>query len=82
MKEIFNKIYNVYTIIKNRYKSDSPLFFVRLKKFAMSVGTSALAVISINSIASLALPATLITILSYVVAICVAIAGTSKLTKE
>ncbi|WP_321425003.1 hypothetical protein [uncultured Bacteroides sp.] len=68
--------------IKNRYKSDSPLFFIQLKRLAMSVGGSALAVISINSIASLALPSGLISSLSYVVAACVAIAGTSKLTKE
>lgn len=72
----------IYIAIKARYKANSPAFFIQLKRLAMSVGGSALAVISINSIASLALPAGLISALSYVVAACVAVAGTSKLTKE
>ena len=72
----------IYIAIKNRYKANSPVFFIQLKRLSMSVGCSALAVISINSIASLALPATLISSLGYVVAACAAVAGTSKLTKE
>lgn len=71
-----------YTLISNRIKSESPQFFKTLKQIAYTVGASSVAVITANTTFSLALPATLITILSYVIAVCVAIAGTSQLTTK
>jgi len=68
--------------IIERWKSESPTFFKKLKNVSISVGTSAGAVIAANATMSLNLSETLISILGYVVAVCVAIAGTSKLTKE
>ena len=70
-----------YLIIKNRLKTDSPVFFVKLKGIALKVAGSAVAVITVNSTLTLGLPVALITALGYLVAVCVAIAGTSQLTK-
>ena len=69
-------------IFVERWRSKSPLFFKKLKAYALSTGGSAAAVIVANGTMSLNLNATLIAILGYVVAACVAIAGTAKLTKE
>ncbi len=69
-----------YIQLRNRIKADEPLFFATVKKVCIKLGIAALAVIGANVTLSLALPTTLITILSYMVAIVVAIYGTSSLT--
>lgn len=68
-------------IIIERWKSESPVFFKKLKKFALAIGTSACAVVGVNSAMNLNLNETLIVSLSYVIAVCAAVAGTSQLTK-
>jgi len=65
-----------------RFKSESPVFFKKLKKVSISIGTSFAAIIAANSAMGLNLNATFITILGYIVAACVAIAGTAQLTKQ
>ena len=65
-----------------RWKAASPVFFKKLKGYALSVGGSCAAVLVANSSMLLNLNATLIGVLGYVVAACVAIAGTAHLTKE
>lgn len=69
-------------IIVERWRSKSPSFFKKLRRYAISTATSLGAVIAANATMGLNLNATLISILGYVVAACVAIAGTSQLTKE
>jgi len=69
------------TIIE-RWKAELPAFFKKLKTIAVSVGTSAAAVLVANTAMTLNLPEQLISALGYVIAICVAIAGTSQLTKK
>jgi len=68
--------------ILDRVHSKSPLFFIQLKKTALKIGVSSAAVLVANSTMGLNLNASLLTCLGYVVAACVAIAGTSQLTKE
>jgi len=65
-----------------RWKSESPIFFKKLKKVAFSVGGSAVAIVLVNSSMSLNLNPTLISVLGYVIATCAAIAGTAQLTKD
>jgi hypothetical protein len=65
-----------------RWKSKSPVFFIRLKKSAIKIGASSASVLVANTTIGLNLSADLMTFLGYVVAACVAIAGTSQLTKE
>ena len=71
-----------YLVLKDRIKSKEPIFFATVKKVCIKIGIAALAVIGANISLSLALPTTLITILGYIVAIVVAVYGTSSLTKE
>jgi hypothetical protein len=67
--------------IIERWNAETPDFFKKLKKYAFSIGGSAAAVLTANNLFGLSLDATLISTLGYVVAACVAIAGTAKLTK-
>lgn len=69
-------------IFIERWKTKSPVFFKKLKAYALSIGGSAASVLVANGAMSLNLNQTLISVLGYVVAVCVAIAGTAKLTKE
>lgn len=68
--------------IIDRLKAKSPVFFKKVKKVAFYVGGSAASVIAVNGSMVLNLNHTLISICGYVVAVCVAIAGTAQLTKE
>ncbi len=70
------------TEIIERLKADTPLFFKKARNLSFRVGGSAAAVIVANSSMSLRLDETLISVLGYVVAVCVAIAGTSQLAKK
>jgi hypothetical protein len=78
-----NKILSLHkeiNLIKCRWKAESPEFFKKLKKSSIKIGGSAAAVMGVNSIMSLNLDSNLTTALSYLIAICAAIAGTSQLT--
>jgi len=65
-----------------RWNAKSPKFFIQLKKISFKIGGSCSAVLVANSTMSLNLNSVLITGLGYLVAVCVAVAGTSQLTKE
>ncbi len=65
-----------------RWKSKSPAFFKKIKVYAFVVGGHCAAVITANSVMGLSIHPIIITILGYVVAACVGIVGTAKLTKE
>ena len=72
----------MFKTIIERWNADSPKFFIQLKKAAFKIGGSVAAVLVANSTLGLNLNAVLLTCLGYVVAACVAIAGTAQLTKE
>jgi hypothetical protein len=65
-----------------RWKAECPDFFKKVKKGALSIGGSAVAVIVANSSLSLNLNTTLISILGYVIAACAFTAGTAQLTRQ
>jgi len=69
-------------IVWQRIKLETPVFFKRLRNLAIYIGGSATAVITANATIPLNLPTKIITLCSYIIAICVAIAGTSQLTKK
>lgn len=79
---ILTRIEYIYLTVKERWTSNSPAFFKGLKNFALQLGGAALAVIAINATLPISLPTSVITIASYIVAVCSAVAGTAKLTKE
>lgn len=70
------------TELIERAKAECPKFFKQLKKYALTIGGSAVAVVVANSSLSLNLNPTLISILGYVIAACAAVAGTAQLTRS
>jgi hypothetical protein len=72
---------SIKTVLE-RWKAESPPFFLKLKKVALKVGGSAAAVVTANAIMGLNLNTTLISVLSYAVAACAAIAGTAQLSQK
>lgn len=65
-----------------RWKAELPPFFKQMRKYALSIGGSATAVIVANSSMSLNLNPNLISGIGYLIAICAAVAGTAQLTKQ
>ena len=76
------KIYSFMKEIILRLKSDTPVFWKKVQKLSISLATTAITVLTVNSTYSLALPSTVITSLGYAVAIGAAIAGTAQLTQK
>jgi len=68
-------------IIK-RFNAETPVFWKKAQKAALSLGGSATAVIVANAHLTLNLPGTLITVLSYTIAVCAAVAGTAQFTRK
>lgn len=66
--------------IKERWAAETPKFFKGIKKLALSLGTSAMAVILANQSLSLNLDDSVLSICKYAVAVCVAMGMTSQLT--
>jgi hypothetical protein len=93
MKKMFGKIKMYFVnkillinkeiqITKARWTAKSPVFFIKLKWLSIKIGGPAAAVLAANNAMTLNLNPDLITKLEYLVAVCVAIAGTSQLTVE
>jgi len=64
-----------------RLKSESPKYFKRIRKAALIIGASAIAMLTIDTSLALNMPEILITICKYAIFICAGIAGTATLTK-
>lgn len=77
--KLLTKLKNNFIIVKKRWISKSPSFFKKLKKYSIVIGGSAIAMITANTSMNLGLD---LTWLSYIIVLCVGIAGTSQLTKD
>jgi hypothetical protein len=66
--------------LKQRLKMETPPFFKKLEKLAITVGSSATAVWLANSTMGLELHDTVLTVCKYSIAFCAAVGLTSKLT--
>ena len=66
--------------IKKRWDAETPAFFKGIKKLALSLGTSAMAVILANQSLSLELDDNILTVCKYIVTGCIAMGMTSQLT--
>ena len=66
----------------DRIKSETPKFFKGVRNAAISVGASAVTLLAANDTMGLGLSVDLIQVIKYAIAISVAMAGTSQLTKE
>ena len=80
--KLFTTIKYNYLIIKDRVKKESPAFFQKAKILSIKVTTAAVAVIALNASGTVILPVDVITVLSYAIALCVGVFGTSVLTKK
>ena len=80
-KTMFEKIKAFVKQGKERWKSELPPFYKKTRTVAIKVGGSAGAVVAANATMGLNLNTTFITVLCYVTAACVAIAGTAQLSK-
>lgn len=69
------------TIIE-RFLSESPNFFKRLKAIAMILSAHLIALIFANSELNLEISEDIISICKYLLFICIGITGTSQLTKK
>lgn len=68
--------------LKDRWKSESPVFFKKVTAIAISIGSSATAVWLANSTMNLQLPEVLMSVCKYAIAASAAMGLTSKLTKN
>lgn len=69
------------TTLKERWNTETPAFFKAIKKLALSLGSSAMAVILANQSLSLELDDNILTVCKYIVTACIAMGMTSQLTK-
>jgi hypothetical protein len=76
-----NPIY-MFKLLKARWKAESPEFFIKLKKSAIVVGTSATAVWGVNTVMNLELAEPILTVCKYAIAFCAAVGLTSQLTAK
>lgn len=67
--------------LKERWNAETPAFFKGIKKIALSLGSSAMAVILANQSLSLELNDDILAVCKYVVTVCIAMGMTSQLTK-
>jgi hypothetical protein len=78
---MFEKMKALFNEGKERWKSELPPFYKKARTVAIKIGGSSGAVVVANVTMGLNLNATLITVLCYVTAACVAVAGTAQLSK-
>ena len=71
-----------FTTLFMRALAPTPKFWKRVRSIAVAIGGSAVAVLTANSTLDLALPVVVITVVKYIIAMCVGIVGTEQLTKE
>ena len=68
--------------IKARWNAETPLFWVKMRKYAIYLGTAALAVWLANSSLNLALAVWLLSVCKYTIAACAATGLMSSITKK
>lgn len=72
----------MFEIIMKRWKAETPDFFKKVKKVAITLGTSATAVWVANSSMSLNLADPVLEVCKYTIAFCAAVGLTSQLTAK
>ena len=71
--------------LKDRWRSRSPKLFRKLTRFAITLGTSAVAVIASDKMFDLqayGVPQDVFTVAGYIIVFCAALGLTSKITRE
>ncbi len=71
----------LFKTIKDRWVAETPIFFVGVKKVALSLGTSATAIWIVNSTMGLQLSEIVLSGCKYAIAACAAMGMTAQLSK-
>lgn len=72
---------NIIKTVKDRWNSETPKFFRKIKKLSVTLGSSATAVWVINSSMDLGLDDMILQVCKYIIASCAAMGLTAQLTK-
>lgn len=72
---------SIIKTIKNRWNSETPKFFRRIKKLSITLGSSATAVWTMNSSMDLGLDDSILEVSKYLIAFCAAMGLTAQLTR-
>ena len=87
-KKYINMIKEVKEItleIKDRWNSESPIFWKKIMKYSVTLGTSAVAVIGADKLFDLqsyGVPSIIFTICGYIIVACAASGLSAKITKQ
>lgn len=87
-KKYINMIKEVKEItleIKDRWNSESPIFWKKIMKYSVTLGTSAVAVIGADKLFDLqsyGVPSIIFTICGYIIVACAATGLSAKITKQ
>ena len=71
--------------IKDRWNSESPIFWKKIMKYSVTLGTSAVAVIGADKLFDLqsyGVPSIIFTICGYIIVACAATGLSAKITKQ
>lgn len=66
--------------LKIRFVSKSPIFWKRVKRIVLSIGTAALAIIQADRLYGLGIDADIISVCGYIVAVCAGMGLSAQLT--
>ena len=83
IKELLIKVKELATLLKTRWKTESPVFFKKIYFLMYKLGGSALGILAMDKFAdlqTLGVPHIIFTICGYVLTACAAIGLTAKLT--
>ena len=70
----------LFKLISERWNAETPAFFLGVRKLALSLGTSATAILIANDSFSLELDEPVLSLCKYAIAVCAAMGMTSQLT--
>lgn len=76
---------SIYKELIDRWKSESPEFWEKIKKYSVILGTSSLGIISLNEVIdlqALGVPAIIFKICGYILTFCAASGIMAKITKK
>jgi len=73
---------SVLETVLQRWQSETPVFFKKVKKFAIILGTLATALIAANEPSGLGLPEVVLSLCKYVLTACAAMGVTAQLTQK
>lgn len=71
--------------LKERWKSESPLFWKKIMKISVTLGTSAVSIIGVDKLFDLqsyGIPTLLFTICGYIIVACATLGLAAKITKQ